>query len=169
MALWEGSVIAAVIALFGVAPKRVMPPHLFVVPILPMPVHDASHDVSTDVSADVSDTSSGQTGPETSTAPSKTASPRAFVKWWRALDEARKQLQDGHRCRGVVLPSEVTQRVLLGLYAEFCEGENLIPLSDRQLLNKIKSHGVRVRRPPAKLVDGKLRRPSMYSLAPRRG
>lgn len=152
MALWEGGVIAAVIALFGVAPKRVMPPHLFVVPSLPTPVHDASHDVSTDVSADVSDTSSGQTGLETSPA-TKAASTRAFVRWWRALED---------------VPREVTQRYLLGLYAEFCEHDNLIPLSDRQLLNKIKSHGVRVRRPPAKLVDGKLRRPSMYSLAPRR-
>lgn len=150
MALCEGGVIAAVIVALGLAPRRAMPLQAIVVPQLPMPQEDTFEDVSADLSGDVSDTSTGPTSPETSQA-SKLASTRAFVKWWRSLED---------------IPHEITQRYLLSLYAEFCEVENVIPLSDRQLLNKIKSHGVNARRPPAKIVDGKMHRPTLY--APRR-
>lgn len=141
MALWEGGVLAGIVVALGIAPKRTMPP--LAVPVLSVP--DAWCDTSTDTSA-------SPTSIETSP-PSKGASTRAFVKWWRSLDD---------------VPVHVTQRYLCGLYAEFCEHENLIPLSDRQLMNAIKKHGVRSMRPAAKVVRGKLHRPTLYSLAPRR-
>jgi len=81
--------------------------------------------------------------------PTKLASTRAFVKWWRARPGSSH---------------EVSQSDLIKLYAEYCEIENVIPLSDRQLLNKIKTAGVEAFRKPAKIVNGKNHRPTAYRL-----
>lgn len=139
MALAEGGVFAALIMAFGAIPRRAQPPPSY-------PVLEVATDVSiveADVTVDVSD---AQTCREQ---PAKVASTRAFVRWWRTLDD---------------VPVEITQRYLLGLYAEFCELENLIPLSDRQLVNVLKKHGVESYRPAAKIVNGQQRRPTLYRL-----
>lgn len=148
---FEGGVLAALIAAIGIAPdRRVMPVRL----VHPVPLVDLSGDVSADVADvaedDASDGSDGQTGDKPIMRP---ASTRAFVKWWRDLKD---------------VPPEITQRYLLGLYHEFCEVTDVVPLSDRQLVNTIKRHGVAVSRPPARIVNGKQRRPTYYAIKGRR-
>ncbi len=83
----------------------------------------------------------------------KSASTRAFVKWWRARPAAAH---------------EVSQADLIKLYAEYCEIENVLPLSDRQLVNKIKTAGVESFRRPAKIVNGKHHRPTCYRIRAKR-
>lgn len=140
MALAEGGIFAALIGLIGMMPKRefALPP-----PVYPV-IEVEPDDLSADVSGHPSDVSDRPTSP-----PTKLASTRAFVKWWRTVSE---------------VPNEVTQRYLCALYGEFCEHEHLVPLSDRQLLNKIKQHGVESYRPPARIVRGKMHRPTFYKL-----
>ena len=146
MAFAEGCIFAALILAFGVTPRRVESPQM----LASYPVLDVTLDASpleADVTADVSN---GRTCLEPA---SKQASTRAFVKWWRTLDD---------------MPVWITQRTLLCLYAEYCELENVIPLSDRQLVNAIKKHGVESDRPAAKIVNGKQRRPTVYRLKGKR-
>lgn len=149
MAFAEGGIFAALIMAFGAIPKRAQPPQM----LASYPVIEAEPDTSEAIILDVSETpaadvSDGQTSP-----PAKLASTRAFVRWWRTLDD---------------VPAWITQRYLIALYAEFCELENLIPLSDRQLVNAIKKHGVESDRPAAKIVNGKQRRPTLYHLKGKR-
>lgn len=158
MAAFEGGLFAALTMAFGIAPgRRWMPqtvelkvvPNVRIEPVLDLSdvvpdVSDARPDQSQDLSATYSDTSVRPSDPAT-----KLASARAFVKWWRTLSD---------------VPHEVSQRYLCALYAEYCEIENVIPLSDRQLLNKIKQHGVEAFRKPAKIVNGKNHRPTAYRL-----
>lgn len=159
MGVFEGGLFAALtMALGGIAPgQRWMPQtvDLKVVPNVRIePVLDLS-DVVPDVSDVIPDQSrnTSAVSPDTSVRPSepatKLASTRAFVKWWRTLPD---------------VPHEVSQRYLCALYAEYCEIENVIPLSDRQLVNKIKTAGVESFRKPAKIVNGKNHRPTCYRL-----
>lgn len=160
MALAEGGLFAAVMMVLGIAPsRRTLPPHLVLVHPSGEPVPDVI-DVCPDVIEDVvdvfedttPDASDRPTSGETVTLPSKVASTRAFVSWWRGLDD---------------VPAEITQRYMLGLYHEYCEVADVIPLSGRQLVNKIKRHGVEAKRAPTKIVKGQQRRPTLYRL--RRG
>lgn len=158
MAAFEGGLFAALTMAFGIAPgRRWMPQTVEFKPVRSVriePVLDVS-DVVPNVSDARPDQSQDQsaTSPDTSVRPSepatKLASTRAFVKWWRTLPD---------------VPHEVSQRYLCALYAEYCEHENVVPMSDRQLLNKIKQHGVETFRKPARIVDGKQHRPTAYRL-----
>ncbi len=151
MAAFEGGLFAALTMALGIAPgRRWMPQTVEYKPLALTrvePVLDLS-DVKPDQSADTSaaslDLSVRPSEPAT-----KLASTRAFVKWWRTLPD---------------VPHEVSQRYLCALYAEYCEIENVIPLSDRQLVNKIKTAGVESFRKPAKIVNGKNHRPTCYRL-----
>ena len=158
-----GEVFFAALALMGIAPGRqTMPAHLMidyrspggeprdvtnVVKCVAMSVTSGAPDVL-DVSCDASCDASCDTS-RPSAAPVKKASTRAFVKWWRGLDD---------------VPAVIPQRMMLSLYHEFCDYHDLLPLSDRQLLNKIKSCGVEKYRPPAKVVAGRMHRPTIYRL-----
>ena len=152
MGVFEGGLFAALtMALGGIAPgQRWMPQTVSFRPVRPVriePVLDVS-DVLPDVS-DVKPDTSRDTSVRPSEPATKLASTRAFVKWWRTLPD---------------VPHEVSQRYLCALYAEYCEIENVIPLSDRQLVNKIKTAGVESFRKPAKIVNGKNHRPTCYRL-----
>ena len=158
MGVFEGGLFAALTMAFGIAPgRRWMPQTVEFKPVRSVriePVLDVS-DVVPNVSDARPDQSQDQsaTSPDTSVRPSepatKLASTRAFVKWWRTLPD---------------VPHEVSQRYLCALYAEYCEIENVIPLSDRQLVNKIKTAGVESFRKPAKIVNGKNHRPTCYRI-----
>lgn len=158
MAAFEGGLFAALTMAFGIAPGRRWMPQTVELKVVPTvriePVLDVS-DVLPDVSDVIPDQSrnTSAVSPGTSVRPSepatKLASTRAFVKWWRTLPD---------------VPHEVSQRYLCALYAEYCEIENVIPLTDRQLVNKIKTAGVESFRKPAKIVNGKNHRPTCYRL-----
>ena len=158
MGVFEGGLFAALTMAFGIAPGRRWMPQTVALKVVPNvriePVLDVS-DVMPDVSDARPDQSRGPsaTSADVSVRPSepatKLASTRAFVKWWRTIPD---------------VPHEVSQRYLCALYAEYCEHENVLPLSDRQLLNKIKQHGVETFRKPARIVYGKQHRPTAYRL-----
>ncbi|MBK8255653.1 MAG: hypothetical protein IPK82_23685 [Polyangiaceae bacterium] len=151
MAMFEGGLIAALTMAFGIAPgRRFMPRSVEYRPLALAriePVLDVS-DVCPDV-ADAKPDKSIDMSVRPVEVPTRLASTRAFVKWWRTLPD---------------VPGEVSQRYLCALYAEYCEHENVVPLSDRQLVNKIKQHGVEAFRKPAKIVGGKQHRPTAYRL-----
>lgn len=167
MGVFEGGLFAALtMALGGIAPgQRWMPQTVSFRPVRPVriePVLDLS-DVMPDQSDVCPDVSPGPVGPSAASAdlsvrppdpPTRAASTRAFVRWWRGLSD---------------VPAEISQRYLLGLYAEFCEVENVAPLSDRQLLNKLKTNGVESFRAPTKIVNGKMHRPTIYRIRAKRG
>lgn len=78
----------------------------------------------------------------------KVASARAFARWMHAQN----------------LYADMSLRHLMSLYAEYCWTFDLKPLSERSLLNRLKKAGFETCRPPATVVDGKLRRPTVYRL-----
>lgn len=149
MIAFEGGLFAALTMALGIAPsRRWMPQTVVHRPLLLTrvePVLDLS-DVTPDV-PDAKPDKSCDTSIRPVEAPTKLASTRAFVKWWRTLPD---------------VPAEVSQRYLCALYAEYCEHEHVVPLSDRQLVNKIKGHGVESFRKPAKIINGKHHRPTFY-------
>lgn len=149
MIAFEGGLFAALTMALGIAPsRRWMPQTVEHRPLLLArvePVLDLS-DVMPNVSQDVAIPVHNQSVRPVE-APTKLASTRAFVKWWRALPD---------------VPAEVSQRYLCALYAEYCEHEHVVPLSDRQLVNKIKGHGVESFRKPARIINGKHHRPTFY-------
>lgn len=169
MGVFEGGLVAALAgAVVGIAPaRRWMPQPAGFKPVQLVriePVLDLS-DVMSDQSGNVSDVCldvsprpvglsavSADLSVRPPDPPTRAASTRAFVKWWRGLSD---------------VPAEISQRYLLGLYAEFCEVENVAPLSDRQLLNKLKTNGVEVSRAQTKIVNGKMHRPTVYRLKSR--
>lgn len=155
MIAFEGGLFAALTMAFGIAPgRRWMPQTVVQRPLLltrvepVLDLSDVMPDVSQDVAIPVSDKSVRPVE-----APTRLASTRAFVKWWRTLPD---------------VPAEVSQRYLCALYAEYCEHDHVVPLSDRQLVNKIKGHGVESFRKPAKIINGKHHRPTAYRIR-RRG
>lgn len=167
MGVFEGGLVAALAgAVLGIAPaRRWMPQPAGFKPVQLVriePVLDLS-DVMSDQSDICPDVSPGPVGLSAVSAdlsvcppdpPTRAASTRAFVRWWRGLSD---------------VPGEISQRYLLGLYAEFCEVENVAPLSDRQLLNKLKTSGVESFRAPTKIVNGKMHRPTVYRIRTKRG
>lgn len=171
MGVFEGGLVAALAgAVLGIAPaRRWMPQPAGFKPVQLVriePVLDLS-DVMLDRSEDVSDVcpdvSARPVGPSAMSGdvsvrppdpPTKAASTRAFVKWWRGLSD---------------VPAEISMRYLLGLYAEYCELENVAPLSERQLQCKLKTNGVESYRGETKIVNGKMHRPTIYRIRAKRG
>lgn len=82
----------------------------------------------------------------------RVASTREFVRWLRDMCETYP----------------LSLRKLLSLYVEFCEVTERRPLSTRQLLNRIKDHGVETRRPSAAVVGGRMHRPTTYQVRPQK-
>lgn len=80
----------------------------------------------------------------------KTAGTRAFAKWMR-----------DHQIYG-----DLSLRELMSAYGEFCWTFDLKPLSERCLQNRLKASGFATSRPPGKIVDGKLHRPTKYRVKP---
>lgn len=167
MAFAESGILAAVMAAMGIAPgRKLMPVHMVMtappvaLAVVETDTSEALGDAALDVSAlpDVADPL-----PEpVIDPPAKKASTRAFVKWLRMAD-----LSPTERKR-VTAQGGFTQRDMIGLYSEFCELAHVEPLSDRQLMNKVKSCGIETYRPPAKVVNGKMHRPTIYKLKPER-
>ena len=156
-----GSSVLAVLAVFGISPRREPPP----VRQYPKLAFDAEiiepndpelPDSSPDDVSDVSDRTVDVSGRTIDLSDERKkrrrkASTRQFTIWLARLDD---------------VPAEITQRVLLSLYAEYCEVHDKRPLTDRTLLNCLKEHGVSTRRPSAKIVNGKQHRPTMYRIKP---
>mgnify|MGYP000222723476 CR=1 FL=1 len=164
MGVFEGGLFAALTMAFGIAPGRRWMPQTVALKVVPNvriePVLDLS-DVMSDQSDICPDVSPGPVGPSAASAdlsvrppdpPTRAASTRAFVKWWRGLSD---------------VPAEISMRYLLGLYAEYCELENVAPLSERQLQCKLKTNGVESYRGETKIVNGKMHRPTVYRLKSR--
>lgn len=77
----------------------------------------------------------------------RTASTRKFVQW----------LRENYASEGM------SRTRLLGRYFEYVELNDQKPVTERQLLNCIVDYGAKKTR-PARIVDGKMTRPTTYSV-----
>lgn len=148
MAAFEGGLIAALTMAFGIAPGRRFVPRSVEYKPLALARIEPVLDVCPDVT-DAKPDKSIDTSVRPVEAPTRLASTRAFVKWWRTLDDE---------------PAEITRHRLCALYGEYCDYAHVIPLSDRTLVNKIKQHGVETVRAPQSVKGGKLHKPTLYRL-----
>ena len=150
-----GSSVLAVLAAFGISPRR-EPPPVRQYPPLAFDAEIVEPDSSPDDPSDVSDRSVDVSGRTIDLSDERKkrkrkASTRQFTLWLTRLDD---------------VPAEITQRVLLSLYAEYCEVHDKRALTDRTLLNCLKEHGISTRRPSAKIVNGRQHRPTLYRIKP---